>query len=97
MGVPSNPADDVEAAHGPVAGKDVLKRPDQDVANLRQSAGIWRTFISYVLLATAALVIQFLIYAPDLPGALDSLFHLGEVGFGRYRLKHSCILSIHLG
>jgi hypothetical protein len=47
VGVPAGLAVAAEAPHGLVAGEQVLDRPGQAVARMRQSVGRRRTFIEY--------------------------------------------------
>ncbi len=48
VAVPAKSPFDIASAHGLVAWNDVLNRPGQQVAIMRQASGKWRAVVKYV-------------------------------------------------
>ena len=89
VAIPPEPAADVVATHGLVAGNDVLDGAGEEMAIVGQPRGEGRPVIKHIFRGAAPLFQRPLENMLGIPKLQDFLFLPWEIHFPRNRLKHS--------
>jgi len=77
-------------AHDLVAREHVLESTRQHVMHTRLAISSWWAFVKYIFRSPLAFFEGFLEDFVLLPEIQHTLFHGGDIEFGRYWLEHGC-------